>query len=149
MLGVPAATSLAVWWLLHVYCGTGDRAELRLAWLGITLCLVDTFGAGPLRAGSSLVDGDRSGVHTARLPIATRLSDLHGFRWHDGERIIRFGRGALADAPKLLGEGYTLLTTPRAAQATPALAEPAAVVLYVDAGRVDELAAELRPRRAG
>jgi hypothetical protein len=47
VLGVPAAASLAVWWLLHVYCGTGERAELRLAWLAITLCLIDSFGAGP------------------------------------------------------------------------------------------------------
>ena len=46
-LGVPAAASLAVWWSLHVYCGRGDRAELRLAWVGITICLIDTFGAGP------------------------------------------------------------------------------------------------------
>jgi hypothetical protein len=47
ILGVPAAASLTVWWLLHRYCGTGGRAELRLAWLVITLCLADIFGAGP------------------------------------------------------------------------------------------------------
>jgi alcohol dehydrogenase class IV len=77
------------------------------------------------------------------------LSDVQGFRWHDGERIIRFGRGALADAPRLLGDGYTLLTTQRAATAAPALEEPAAVVLHVDPGRVDELAAQLRPHVQG
>jgi hypothetical protein len=47
VLGVPAAASLTVWWLLHLYCGNGERAALRLAWLGITICLVDIFGAGP------------------------------------------------------------------------------------------------------
>jgi alcohol dehydrogenase class IV len=77
------------------------------------------------------------------------MSEVHGFRWHDGERIIRFGHGALADAPEILGEGYALLTTQRAAQAAPALEEPAAVVLHVDPGRVDEIAAQLRPHVEG
>ncbi len=35
------------------------------------------------------------------------------FTWRDGDRTIRFGRGALDDAPGLLGEGYLLLTTER------------------------------------
>ena len=35
----------------------------------------------------------------------------HDFTWRDGERIVRFGRGALAQAPELLGDGYVLLTT--------------------------------------
>ena len=35
------------------------------------------------------------------------------FTWQDGERTIRFGRGAVATAEELLGTGYTLLTTPR------------------------------------
>jgi hypothetical protein len=47
VLGVPAVASLTVWWLLHRYCGTGNRAELRVAWLVITVCLADIFGAGP------------------------------------------------------------------------------------------------------
>ena len=46
----------------------------------------------------------------AMLPAVTR-----DFTWRDGERIVRFGRGALAEAPDLLGDGYVLLTTPRAA----------------------------------
>jgi len=46
----------------------------------------------------------------------SRLDEAHRlFRWQDGERLVRFGRGALDDAADLLGEGYTLLTTPRAA----------------------------------
>lgn len=65
------------------------------------------------------------------------------FRWHDGERLIRFGRGALQDAPEILGGGYTLLTTPRAQAAAPRLAERAGTVHHVAAGRVDEVAGDL------
>jgi len=36
------------------------------------------------------------------------------FTWQDGERTVRFGRGTITSAGELLGEGYTLLTTPRA-----------------------------------
>lgn len=75
---------------------------------------------------------------------------LHPFRWQDGERVIRFGRGALDDAPELLGQGYALLSTPRArAAAPPALMERAAAVHDVPGGRVDDLAAELRPQVSG
>src|SRR4051794_13207109 len=68
---------------------------------------------------------------------------MDGFRWEDGERLIRFGRGALADAPELLGEDPTLLTTARAAQSAPALMTAASRVHTVNAGPVDELAATL------
>jgi alcohol dehydrogenase class IV len=71
------------------------------------------------------------------------------FRWQDGERLIRFGRGALAEAPDLLGAGYALLTTERALAAAPGLAEAAAAVHRVPPGRVDEIAGDLRPRVAG
>jgi len=65
------------------------------------------------------------------------------FTWDDGERIVRFGHGAVADAPELLGDGYVLLTTPRALGHAPELGEDAAAVHHVGPGRVDELAAEL------
>lgn len=65
------------------------------------------------------------------------------FTWRDGERTIRFGRGAIAEAPGLLGSGYLLLTTGRAQEAAPALAEAAAHVVHVAPGRVDELAGDL------
>jgi alcohol dehydrogenase class IV len=72
-----------------------------------------------------------------------------GFTWLDGERLIRFGRGALAEAPALLAqrgfEGYAAVTTERAAAAAPALLEGAAQVLHVPSGRVDEISAELLP----
>ncbi|MDX6696973.1 MAG: maleylacetate reductase [Solirubrobacteraceae bacterium] len=71
------------------------------------------------------------------------------FRWQDGDRVIRFGRGALADAPDLLGEGYTLLTTERALAAAPALGEAAAAVHHVAPGRVDEVAEALRGKVGG
>ena len=72
------------------------------------------------------------------LPPVTR-----DFTWRDGERIVRFGRGALADAPDLLGDGYVLLTTPRAAASAPAVVAGAAAVHHVAAGRVDEVAGDL------
>jgi alcohol dehydrogenase class IV len=65
------------------------------------------------------------------------------FTWQDGERTIRFGRGAIADAPRLLGEGYALLTTERAEAAAPEVVARARAVHRVPAGLVDELAAEL------
>jgi len=65
------------------------------------------------------------------------------FDWRDGERLIRFGRGAAAQAVAALGgPGYLLLTTPRAGAVLPAVAEAAAGVRHVPAGAVPELAAE-------
>lgn len=65
------------------------------------------------------------------------------FTWRDGERLIRFGRGALADAGNLLGEGYTLLTTARARVHAPDVVALASAVIVVRPGLVDEIAAEL------
>jgi alcohol dehydrogenase class IV len=65
------------------------------------------------------------------------------FTWHDGERTIRFGRGTVADAPELLGETYTLLTTERAKELAPAVVAGAQAVHLVDPGFVDHLAANL------
>ena len=46
------------------------------------------------------------------------------FTWHDGERVIRFGRGAAAEAVDLLGgPGYALLTTARSRTVLPAVFE--------------------------
>jgi alcohol dehydrogenase class IV len=66
------------------------------------------------------------------------------FTWQDGERTIRFGRGTLATAGELLGTGYTLLTTPRAEASAPDVVNAAATVHHVRAGRVDEIAEQLR-----
>jgi maleylacetate reductase len=71
------------------------------------------------------------------------------FTFRDGERIIRFGPGALADAPSLISsqglDGYVLLSTERAMRTAPAaLAEGAAVVLHVPSGPVPEAAAAVR-----
>jgi alcohol dehydrogenase class IV len=65
------------------------------------------------------------------------------FTWQDGERTIRFGRGAVADAPALLGDTYTLLTTERARELAPDVVERAQAVHLVDPGMVDKLAANL------
>ena len=71
------------------------------------------------------------------------------FRWRDGERLIVFGRGRLADAAELLEPGYVLLTTGRAADAAAAVVERAGAVHEVPSGRVDEIAGELRGRVDG
>ena len=70
------------------------------------------------------------------------------FTWIDGERLIRYGVGGLAQAPELLatrGFGrFTLLTTERAAANARELAAAAAEVLYVPSGGVPEAAAAVR-----
>jgi len=69
-------------------------------------------------------------------------ADAAPFRWQDGERVIVFG--SVSKAPELLGEGYVLLSTERAAATAPDVVANAGEVLMVPPGRVDELAAELR-----
>ena len=75
---------------------------------------------------------------------------MESFTWRDGERLIRFGRGTLAEAPELLDHSgfgeFTLATTERAQEEAPELAERAARVLHVPAGKVDELSAALLPQ---
>jgi alcohol dehydrogenase class IV len=66
------------------------------------------------------------------------------FTWQDGERTIRFGRGAIAGAGELLGSGYTLLTTPRAEAGAPEVVAAAGAIHHVRPGKVDEIAGELR-----
>jgi alcohol dehydrogenase class IV len=65
------------------------------------------------------------------------------FTWRDGERIVRFGRAALADAPQLLGDGYVLLTTARHEGSAPDVVSGARSVHHVPAGRVDDVAGDL------
>jgi maleylacetate reductase len=70
------------------------------------------------------------------------------FTWRDGERLIRFGAGALADAPALLAArgfpGYSLLTTERAERDAGELADGADRVVYVRPGPVPDAAAAVR-----
>ena len=68
------------------------------------------------------------------------------FTWHDGERLVRFGRGALAEAADLLGDDVVLLTTERAAATAPGVVASAREVLHVPPGDVGALAAELLGR---
>src|SRR5436305_8844384 len=62
--------------------------------------------------------------------------------------MIRFGRGALGEAPALLEQrgfaDYALLTTERAVADAPDLAAGASRVLHVPAGPVPEAAAAVR-----
>jgi maleylacetate reductase len=70
------------------------------------------------------------------------------FTFLDGERLVRFGAGALDEALALLSargfDGYALLTTERARSAMPTLVEHATVTLHVPAGPVPEAAAAVR-----
>jgi alcohol dehydrogenase class IV len=66
------------------------------------------------------------------------------FRHIESARTIVFGPGALADSAELIGEGYTLLSTPRGAASAPYVLERAATMLEVPAGQVDVVAAQLR-----
>jgi alcohol dehydrogenase class IV len=74
---------------------------------------------------------------------------LSKFRWEDGERVVRFGRGTRAEAPGMLHRPYVLLTTPRAAACAPDLVAGAGRVHHVPPGLVDELAAGLREQVDG
>jgi alcohol dehydrogenase class IV len=80
------------------------------------------------------------------------LSD-RDFTWVDGERLIRFARGALAEARALLAgrgfEAFALLTTPRAQSAAPGLVEAAGAVLHAPDGPVPEAAAAARAEVGG
>src|ERR1700686_459076 len=69
---------------------------------------------------------------------------MDSFRWQDGDRLIVFGRGAIAGAGDLLESDYTLLSTPRASAMAPEVVAGAAAVHEVRPGRVDELAGALR-----
>ena len=52
---------------------------------------------------------------------------MSSFSWRDGDRLIRFGRGAIDEAVDLLGgPGYALLTTERWVEAAPRVAVAAA-----------------------
>ncbi|MEX2197143.1 MAG: iron-containing alcohol dehydrogenase [Thermoleophilaceae bacterium] len=70
------------------------------------------------------------------------------FTWVDGERVIRFGRGSVAEATTLLAEhgfgGFALLTTERARASAPEVVAAAAVELLVPSGEVPDAAAAVR-----
>jgi alcohol dehydrogenase class IV len=75
---------------------------------------------------------------------------LTSFTWRDGDRLIRFGPGAVAEAVDLLGgPGYALLTTDRTAAMAPQVGEAAARVHRVGHGLVEDVAAELREEVEG
>ncbi len=77
------------------------------------------------------------------MPVPSRTV-AEPFTFHDGERVVHFGRGVATRAVDLVGgPGYALLTTERAAGAAPGLVDGAAAVHHVGAGLVDELAGDL------
>jgi alcohol dehydrogenase class IV len=75
------------------------------------------------------------------------------FTWTDGERVVRYGPGVLADAPGLLAErgfeGFTLLSTPRSRNAAPELAGAATRIVDVPYGPVPEAAAAVADEAKG
>ena len=76
------------------------------------------------------------------------------FTFRDGERLIRFARGAVAEAPGLIEAqglgGYALLSTERALGSAPAALEAgAAATLNVPHGSVPDAAAAVRDGVAG
>jgi alcohol dehydrogenase class IV len=83
--------------------------------------------------------------------VTIRLADLpnaRAFTWLDGERVVVFREGALAEALEILrGQGwehFELLSTPRAlAEAPVGLAEAAVVSHEVPPGRVADVSAEI------
>ena len=80
---------------------------------------------------------------------STAVEDFD-FIWNDGERVIRFGVGALAEAPELLAaagfENYALLTTERAEEQAEAVVQGAYLVAHVPDGPVPDAAAAVRER---
>jgi alcohol dehydrogenase class IV len=76
------------------------------------------------------------------------MAGVGSFTWVDGERLVRFGRGVLADASSLLAsrgfDGYALLTTERAEPLAPEVVAGAGVVLHVPAGPVPDGAKAVR-----
>jgi alcohol dehydrogenase class IV len=66
-----------------------------------------------------------------------------GFRHVEGDRTIVFGPGAIEAGDDLLGSGYTLLTTARAAGAAPTVVARAETVVTVGGGLVEDLAGDL------
>ena len=73
------------------------------------------------------------------------MSAAAPFRHAEADRTIVFGRGAIdaAETAALLGDGWALLTTARAAAAAPAVAARAARVVEVPHGMVDAVAGDL------
>ena len=75
------------------------------------------------------------------------------FRFVDGERLIRFGEAGLNELDELLPmrgfDRYALLTTERALEAAPKLADRADVALHVPPGPVPDAAAEVMDKAEG
>lgn len=97
----------------------------------------------PRRGSVTRGPGEPPGTAVGLGVIAWRAV-TEAFTWRDGERTIRFGRGTLVDAPALIGAGFSLLTTPRARRAAPAVVGAAVSVHDVAPGAVGDLAADLQ-----
>ena len=97
-------------------------------------------------AGEADVAAKRGLTRAGRVTQTGRADTYwsRGFRWRDGERLVRFGRGAADEALGLLERErlmpFALITTSRAAAAVPRLAAAAQAVVHVPPGPVPEAA---------
>ena len=74
---------------------------------------------------------------------------MSAFRHVESDRVILFGLGAREAGAELIGSGYTLLTTARAARAAPEVAQRAGEVVEVASGLVEDVAGNLLGAVAG
>jgi alcohol dehydrogenase class IV len=76
--------------------------------------------------------------------VAPNSDPSNDFTWRDGERLVLFRRGALADAPAILHENgweeYDLLSTPRALAEAPRELQAVGSVHEVPRGQVPDAA---------
>src|SRR4051812_3382063 len=106
---------------------------------GVSTDTLEASARAYLRALSNVLSGVTSaapaGAPPEAAPRAQWTSSDVDFTWIDGERLVRFAPGAVAEAPGILAgqgfEGFALLTTARAAAAAPAVADDAAAVIDV------------------
>ncbi len=68
---------------------------------------------------------------------------MTAFRHVEAGRVIVFGPDARRSGAELIGAGFTLLTTARAARAAPDVVERAGTVVEVPSGLVENLAGDL------
>lgn len=92
---------------------------------------------------TSPVHQDHPAAHEVSRPPHGTFAPVTDFLWHDGGRRVRFGRGAINDADELIEGPFSLLTTERAQDLVPGLAQRADDVVMVPPGFVDVVAEDL------
>src|SRR5437764_306795 len=128
----------------------GQPKGVSIAGLLLVVLAAASWATGSVGSGRADLPNDPLVSTGYQMTIAGVLMvAAGGLAGEDGERVILFGRGAVAHAPEEVEGSYVLLTTPRGRERAPALAEGAAEVHDVPPGPVDEVAAGLRGAVAG